>query len=196
MHNNSNMRNKQTEIKAWKFLPFFKILQNQAWKKYPFFISRIRASHWKNTSFLCENGYEHGIYALVGSAEPGWILNELRRNVGSGDWWVFLPDFKTIDSSYHADSFLCNYHDVMKWKHFPRYWQFVRRIHRSPVNSPHKGQWRGALIFSLFYVWINGSVNNREAGDLRRHRAHYDAIVMPTCFQNHWQFLPCWLFSV
>ena len=32
-------------------------------------------------------------------------------------------------------------HDnVIKWKHFPRYWSFVRGIHRSPVNSPHKGQ--------------------------------------------------------
>ena len=30
--------------------------------------------------------------------------------------------------------------DVIKWKHFPRYWPFVRGIHRSPVNSPHKGQ--------------------------------------------------------
>ena len=58
--------------------------------------------------------------------------------------------------------------DVIKWKHFPRYWPFVRGIHRSPVNSPHKGQWRGALIFSLICVWINGWVNNREAGDLRR----------------------------
>ena len=43
-----------------------------------------------------------------------------------------------------------------------------------PVNSPHKGQWRRALIFSLICVWINGWVNNREAGDLRRHRGHYD----------------------
>ena len=47
-----------------------------------------------------------------------------------------------------------------------------------PVNSPHKGQWRGALIFSLISVWINGWVNNREAGDLRRYRAHYDVTVM------------------
>ena len=45
--------------------------------------------------------------------------------------------------------------DVIKWKHFPRYWLFVRGIHRSPVNSPHKGQWRGAFIFSLICVWIN-----------------------------------------
>ena len=68
--------------------------------------------------------------------------------------------------------------DVIRWKHFPRYWPFVRGIHRSPVNSSHKGQWRGALMFSLIYVWINGCVNNREAGDLRRYRGHYEVTVM------------------
>ena len=66
--------------------------------------------------------------------------------------------------------------DVIKWKHFPRY--FVRGIHRSPVNFPHKGQWRGALMFSLICVWVNRWVNNREAGDLRRFRAHHDVTVM------------------
>ena len=71
------------------------------------------------------------------------------------------------------------HHDyVIKWKHFPSYWHLVWGIHRSPVNSPHKGQWRGALMFYLSYTWINGCVNNREAGDLRRHRAHYDVFVM------------------
>ena len=67
--------------------------------------------------------------------------------------------------------------DVIKWKHFPRHWLFVRGVHWSPVNSPNKGQWRGALMFSLICVWINGWVNNREVGDLIRHRAHYDVIV-------------------
>ena len=52
-------------------------------------------------------------------------------------------------------------------------------IHWAPVNSPHKGQWRGALIFSWICVWINGWVNNHEAGDLKRRRAHYDVTVMP-----------------
>ena len=37
-------------------------------------------------------------------------------------------------------------------------------------------------MFSLVCAWIHGRVNNREAGDLRRHRAHYDVIVM---FMNH-----------
>ena len=68
--------------------------------------------------------------------------------------------------------------DVIKWNNFPRYWSFVRGIHRSPVNSPHKGQWRGALMFYLISAWINGWVNNHEAGDLRRHYAHYDVTVM------------------
>ena len=68
--------------------------------------------------------------------------------------------------------------DVIKWKHFPRYWPFVRGVHRSPVNSPHKGQWRGALMFSLICAWINVWVNNGEAGDLRRRRAHYVVTVI------------------
>ena len=71
-----------------------------------------------------------------------------------------------------------NHDDVIKWEHFPHYWTFVRGIHRSPVNSLHKGQWRGTLMFSLICVWINGWVNNHEVGDLRRSRAHYDVTVM------------------
>ena len=80
------------------------------------------------------------------------------------------------------------YDDVIKWKHFPRNWPFVRGIHRSPVNSPHKGQWRGALMFTLICVWINDWVNNREAGDLRRYRAHCDVIVM--IWQQHARITP------
>ena len=50
--------------------------------------------------------------------------------------------------------------------------------HRSPVNSTHKGQWRGASMFSLICAWINGWVNHREAGDLRSHGDLYDITVM------------------
>ena len=82
-----------------------------------------------------------------------------------------------------------SYHDdAMNWKHFPRYWPLVRGIHRSPVNSPHKGQWRGSLMVSLVCAWINGWVNNREAGDLRRHRTHYDVIVMMNYDTFGWCF--------
>ena len=68
--------------------------------------------------------------------------------------------------------------DVIKWKHFLRCWPFVRGIHRWPVKSPHKGQWRGALMFSSICAWTNGWENNRDAGDLRRYRAYYDVTVM------------------
>ena len=60
----------------------------------------------------------------------------------------------------------------------PRHWPFVRGIHRSPMNFPHKGQWRRALMFSLNGAWTNGWANHRHAGDLRRHLAHYDVTVM------------------
>ena len=45
------------------------------------------------------------------------------------------------------------------------------------ADSPGKGQWREALIISL-NCWTKGWANNRDAGDLRRHRAHYDVTVM------------------
>ena len=61
---------------------------------------------------------------------------------------------------------------------------FVWGIHWLQVNSPHRGQWRGALMFSLICAWINAWVYSREAGDLRRHRASDDVIVMRTVY---WQ---------
>ena len=75
--------------------------------------------------------------------------------------------------------------NVIKWKYFPRYWPFVRGIHQSPVNSTHKGQRRGSLMFSLICAWINGWVNNHEAGDLRRNRAHYDVTVINSVLLLH-----------
>ena len=80
--------------------------------------------------------------------------------------------------------------DVLKWKHFPCYSPFVWGIHRSPVNSSHKGQWRGALMFSLICTWINGWVSSCEAGDLRRYCAHYDATVMSSSILRALKFSP------
>ena len=55
---------------------------------------------------------------------------------------------------------------------------FVRGIHRSPVNFPHKGQWRRALRFSLICAWTHDCANSCDSGDLKRHRTYYDVIVM------------------
>ena len=106
-----------------------------------------------------------------------------------------IKAFLVANPAIHVQFFCCVFHDdVIKWKHFPLYWPFARGIHRSPVNSPHKGQWRGSLIFSLVCVWINGWVNNREDGDLRRYRAHYDVSVMCCCrlISELWR---CWEMS-
>ena len=87
----------------------------------------------------------------------------------------------TFQSAFLVKATVClstPHDDVIKWKHFPRYWPLVRGIHRSTVNSSHKGQWRGALMFSFICVWINSWVNNRGAADLRRFCAHYDVIIM------------------
>ena len=89
---------------------------------------------------------------------PAIALHELA-------WWLHAMETISHD-------------DVMKCKHFPRYWPFVQGIHWSPVNSPHKGQWCGTLMFSLICTRKNGWVNNDEAGDLRCHHVHYDVTVM------------------
>ena len=62
---------------------------------------------------------------------------------------------------------------MMTSSNFPCYWPFMRGIHRSPVNFPQNGR-------CIFFIcaWMYGRVNNREAGDTRRHGAHYDAIVL------------------
>ena len=95
--------------------------------------------------------------------------------------------FSTLKLSYVADilshgrrgpAILIIHDDIIKRKHLSRHWSFVRGIHRSPVTSPHKGQWRGALMFSLICAWTNSWVNNRNAGFFIRHRAHYDVTVM------------------
>ena len=83
-------------------------------------------------------------------------------------------------SSNHKDRRV-SHDDPTKWKHFLRYWPFVQGIHRSSVNSPHKGHWRGTLMFSLICTWTYSWVKNRDAGDLRRHRASMKSICTKTC---------------
>ena len=71
----------------------------------------------------------------------------------------------------------CNHYDDA---HFPRYCPFVRRNHQWPMDSSHNGQWHGAFMISLICAWTNGWGNNGDAGDLRRHPAHYDVTLMAT----------------
>ena len=99
-----------------------------------------------------------------------YIMN-MSRNIGTRFCFTLLYFSRIVKFTYFPKSarltlgLSCDCHnacegtlthdDVIKWNHFPRYWPFVRGIYRSPVNSPHKGQWRGALMFSLICAWIN-----------------------------------------
>ena len=116
----------------------------------------------------------HSVYYFYEIILYHWNAEMIHRERGTLDRLVLLDWLTTGASGPSHD-------DVIKLKHFPRYWPFVRGIHRSSVNSPHKDQWRGALMFSLISAWTNGWINNRKAGDLRRHRAHYDVTLM-----RHW----------
>ena len=96
-----------------------------------------------------------------------WLSNERHDSYSSG-----LPHWHWYD-------------DIIKWKWFPLYWPFVRGIHWSPVDSPHRGPVIWPLMFSLIWAWTNGWANNREASDLWWHHVLYDVNVMKSLVK-HW----------
>ena len=76
---------------------------------------------------------------------------------------------------------LMTYHqhdDVIKWKHFRVIGHLCGEFAGYRWIPRTQGQWRGALMFSFMCASINGWEKNREVGDLRHHRAHYDVTVM------------------
>ena len=120
---------------------------------------------WK--CWRCGKCWDAIILSMMTYLHEGWTVNDEGKN--------------KLHSISIETPYTCPRHDdVIKWEHFSCNWPFVRGIHRSPVNSSHKGQWRGALMFSVSCAWINGWINNCESGDFRRHRTHYDLTVMRT----------------
>ena len=106
--------------------------------------------------YMCVHLFTEWYYMLLSIT---WIACDY-----TNAWSVFWREF----------SIIIVHDDVIKRKHFPRQWSFVRGIHQWPLNSPHNAQWRGALMFFLICAWIKGWVNNREAGDLIRHRTLFN----------------------
>ena len=110
-----------------------------------------RFNQWQHSSESC---------AIIGWSALIAPLRVSKKYPNSQNWTTVISD---VDS-YFVSRF--PHDDVIKWKHFPRYWPFLWGIYRWPVNSPHKSQWRKALMFSLIYAWITSWVKNRKAGDL------------------------------
>ena len=135
-----------------------------------------------------------------------FIVYNRAQQKGQPDSSLGQPDFSVYQQVAHRAALwavkACMFHDVVvKWKHFPRYWPFVRGIHQLLVNSPHKVLWLGTLMFSLICAWTNSWVNNRYAGDLRHHHAHYDFTVMPCPHVRmrldlDMQFITIWMYSL
>ena len=133
-------------------------------------------------SVTCPN-FNFFAFSVVPDGRTKLKVEPCQESTISVEFELQLRRFATAVEKLH----ICSTHDdVIKGKHFSHYWPFVRGINWSPENSPHKGQWRGALIFSLICSWINGWVNNGETGDLRRYHAHYDVTVM----RDHFVYAP------
>ena len=141
------------------------------------------SSGWITANSLCHPDDMLFHFMSSGWLNWGWLLIRMSYgNVIMSSGWDTLPFLSHPDEIVVVREELSPkgscHNDVTKWKHLPRCWPFVSEIRRSSVNSPHKGKWRGALMFSLICARTNGWVNHREAGDLRRHRAHYDVTVI------------------
>ena len=92
---------------------------------------------------------------MIAKGTVYWLNSELQNKdmayiaIAGESWHIFQKYFA--------------HDDVIKWKHFPCYWSFMRRIHQSPVNSPHKGQWWGTFMFSLICA-LNKRVSKQSWG--------------------------------
>ena len=127
---------------------------------------RYQAITWTNVNVFCQ------LYSCI-----CLFLNKLQWNSNQGMYLKISPaNLRPFCSSLNV-----LHDDVIKLKHFPRSWPFVRGIHRSPRWIPRTKASDAELY--LVRVCINGRVNNRKPGDLRRHRAHYDVMVMKS-WQN------------
>ena len=105
-----------------------------------------------NGSYVCVKSFPN--YEFLA------ICASLRPSRCAMSTWIFTTIGPPIKEERYMTT-LCHtfgitHDDVIQWKHFRRYWTFVRWIPRSPVNSPFKGRWRGALVFSLICSWTNG----------------------------------------
>ena len=136
-------------------------------------ISSVFIDHMK-TDYYHSDVYSND-WELETSCGP---VDQCQYSIRSWSTWYMT----TQDTSSFITHNVTHKEHFAWWRYqmetFPRYWPFVWGIHRSPVNSPHKCQWREALMFSLICAWTNSWANNRDTGDLRRHRAHYHITVM------------------
>ena len=139
--------------------------------------------HMKISEILWANVYDKEHHYMFWSCKNG-EANRLGDHNGIKTWYCVSFPFDcnagmlSLTVYIHWIAISMDHDDVIRWKHFSRYWSFVWGIQRSSVNSPYKDQWRTALMFSLIHAWTSGWVNNRDDDDLGRHRTHYDVTLI------------------
>ena len=129
----------------------------------------------------------------------GLVRSIPSHTIFSSKGTIIATEAKQIKNLYAVCCMLYQYH-ISWWRHQMETFSALLALCAGnspvPVNSPHKGQWRGALMFTLICARINDWVNNREAGDLKRHLDHYDVsvmcynfLVLLSCLQWKYEFL-------
>ena len=131
----------------------------------------VHVNHWiRNNDLARPLCFDHQTWIISRRLRFFWTngLQMKEEFVGSAINYAWI-------TAYLMAGFITQRADSW-WRHqmetFPCYWPFVRGIHRSqrPVTR--------SFDVSLICSWINSWVNSRDAGDLRRHRAHYDDTLM------------------
>ena len=123
-------------------------------------------THWKSPHRTRKTSYLKIMRRLSMFVHSFWILSykhQFQFNLFTNSTVTVTVTLKTTSRNFQHPKFraaamLDLHDDVIKWKHFPRYWPFVQGIHRSPVNSRHKhdkGQWHGTQMFSFVDLRLN-----------------------------------------
>ena len=114
----------------------------------------------------------------------------------TGELWDVFREFYQEKWPRYIESALC-YQLISISVQTPQWWRHQMETFSAllalcegnpPVTvvSPHKSQWRGALMFSL--IWTNVWANNPDAGDLRGRRSYYDATCMVLAWIWRWSW--------
>ena len=112
------------------------------------------------------------------------VAFRLHKNKTYTSKWRLQADIKyPIEASYCCTSetsrlLNCRYShdDIIKCTHLPRQWPFVRGIHRSPVDSPHKGHVTGTFDVPFLLIRTDGWTNTRLTGNSRRHDSQFTSL--------------------
>ena len=150
-------------------------------------------THWNNSRIYCclppyksvHRIHTVTIWSTVSMLPNNRIYNHL--HISTHQYYDSLLVCYNVAAYWLTIRLLPNH--VTEWNYFLRNWPFMRGIHRSPVNSPTKASDAEFWCFLWSASWLNGA-NNREAGDLRRHRAHYDVIVVFFKLGDHNVMIP------